>query len=247
MTILNTADAIYLGAAAVDRAYLGADVVWTPGAGNNYAAEVLADSPLAYWRLGEASGTTAADSTSNGRNGTYNGPTLGVPGAIGDGNTAASFDGTNDNVTVPSTGLDAGNVFSVEAWVKGSKSTGDRTIVSRWHGASTQRWVVGVNSATGIVTVFVRTSGYPSVSHTTDVLDGAWHHVAFVRTGTQQVLYVDKVAASMSDSGTVQAGANLAIGSKVDNSEWWAGQVDEVAVYGTALSSTRVAAHYDAR
>ena len=33
-----------------------------------YAAAVLADSPTAYWRLGEASGTTAADEV-----GTYDG------------------------------------------------------------------------------------------------------------------------------------------------------------------------------
>ena len=35
--------------------------------GTSYSQEVLADSPLAYWRLGEASGTTAADASGNNR------------------------------------------------------------------------------------------------------------------------------------------------------------------------------------
>ena len=33
--------------------------------------DVLADAPLAYWRLGESGGATAADSSGNGRVGTY--------------------------------------------------------------------------------------------------------------------------------------------------------------------------------
>ncbi len=49
----------------------------------SYSASVLADSPLAYWRLGEASGTTAADASGNGRTGSYlNTPTLGAAGAL---------------------------------------------------------------------------------------------------------------------------------------------------------------------
>jgi hypothetical protein len=40
---------------------------------------VLADSPLAYWRLGESGGSVAADSGGNGHSGTYVGnPTVGV-------------------------------------------------------------------------------------------------------------------------------------------------------------------------
>jgi hypothetical protein len=62
-----------------------------------YRAAVLAKNPVAYWRLGEATGTTALDETGNGHDGTYIGnPTFGQPGAInGDPNTAVQFNGTN--------------------------------------------------------------------------------------------------------------------------------------------------------
>src|SRR5262245_55709309 len=54
----------------------------------SYPATVLADGPVAYYRLEETSGTTgtpAADSSGNGRDGTYNfstggSPHLGLPG-----------------------------------------------------------------------------------------------------------------------------------------------------------------------
>lgn len=44
---------------------------------------VMSHAPLGYWRLGEPSGTTAADSSGNGRNGTYFGTyTLNRPSLI---------------------------------------------------------------------------------------------------------------------------------------------------------------------
>ncbi len=46
-----------------------------------YALAVLADTPAGYWRLGEAGGSIATDSSANGLNGLYeNGVVYGVPG-----------------------------------------------------------------------------------------------------------------------------------------------------------------------
>ena len=57
-----------------------------------YHSTVLADSPYVFYEFGEASGTTAIDSSVNGFNGTYvGGPTLGLAGdnASGTSDTAA--------------------------------------------------------------------------------------------------------------------------------------------------------------
>src|SRR5262245_14583756 len=66
-----------------------------------FAAEVLADGPIGFWRLGEAPGSmTAADSSGNGNNGSCSGTiTFGQPGFHG-GDTAALFAG----VTGPASG-----------------------------------------------------------------------------------------------------------------------------------------------
>ena len=65
-----------------------------------YADVVNSLNPVAYWRLGESSGTVAVDETGN-YNGTYVGsPTLGVDGLLlGDTNTAVSFDGVDQEFT----------------------------------------------------------------------------------------------------------------------------------------------------
>lgn len=50
---------------------------------SGYFDLVMSHSPRGYWRLGETSGTTAADSSGNGRNGTYTGTyTLNKPSLI---------------------------------------------------------------------------------------------------------------------------------------------------------------------
>src|SRR3990167_9688359 len=55
------------------------------GSSVEYPAYVAADGALAHWRLGESSGTTAADASGNGRTMTYTnatGYTQGQPGLI---------------------------------------------------------------------------------------------------------------------------------------------------------------------
>jgi hypothetical protein len=103
-----------------------------------YADIVKADSPYAYWRLGEASGTTAVDEMAAAHNGSYltfNADTglntpgaviLGVPGALGcDASTAFSptTDGDNNgsfatitNLSTLGSSLAFG--LSIETWIK---------------------------------------------------------------------------------------------------------------------------------
>ncbi|HEX5923488.1 MAG TPA: hypothetical protein VFY45_06625, partial [Baekduia sp.] len=70
----------------------------------SYATSVRSDTPLAYWRLGESSGTTAADDLTA-HPATYTGsPTLGGTGAlIADSNKAPTLDGVDDRADAPNT------------------------------------------------------------------------------------------------------------------------------------------------
>src|SRR5207244_3076415 len=70
---------------------------------------------LAYWRLGESSGATAADELFA-NPGTYeHGVTLGTGGGLtSDPDTAALFDGVDDDVAVPALGSSVD--FTVEGW-----------------------------------------------------------------------------------------------------------------------------------
>lgn len=89
-----------------------------------YADKIEGYNPLAYWILGEASGTTAVCQINALQNGTYNSDVAGWPPGtgIGDGNTAPFFDGSNDVIDAFSATLAAaaGNstVGTLMQWVR---------------------------------------------------------------------------------------------------------------------------------
>lgn len=91
----------------------------------NYRARVLRLRPAAYWPLDEASGATAYDRAGSGLNGTYSNVTLGQAG-IGDGRTAALYNGSTSFTNLYSAGLSAlmGNEGSLGLWLKLSNVSG---------------------------------------------------------------------------------------------------------------------------
>ena len=227
----------------------------------SYPAEVLADAPRGYWRLGETSGTTAADLSGNNLPGTYqNGTILGVPGAIPDGNPAARFDGLDDRVNMadPASGaLDFGTGdFTVEAWVR-TGANGEQIIASKQIGtAGVPYWQVTVTDDFGHAgsvraklydgTVTRQVYGPP-----VHVDDGAWHHLAVVFARASGItIYVDKIFVSQTAgamAGDVSNTANFLVGGRTISSyPSWSGDIDEAAVYPSALTQARLAAHYDA-
>lgn len=72
------------------------------GAHGTYADKVLSHGPSAYWPLWEAGGVIAACLVNAAQDGTYSSDVSGWPvgAGIGDGNTAPTFDGTNDFVDI---------------------------------------------------------------------------------------------------------------------------------------------------
>ena len=75
----------------------------------------LVPPPVAEWKLDETSGTTAEDSIDS-FDGIYNNVVLGLPGATPDTGYAASFNGTNANLSIPPLNLNS-NILTITAWV----------------------------------------------------------------------------------------------------------------------------------
>jgi hypothetical protein len=92
----------------------------------SYREVVLAARPVAYWRLGEKSGTTAHDASGHQHDGRYvNRPRLGLPGAIsGDRDTSIGLDGAEARsyVEIASSRdfsvATSGKGLSVEVWLR---------------------------------------------------------------------------------------------------------------------------------
>ncbi len=218
---------------------------------SSYRAEVLADSPRAYWRLGEVSGGVAVDETVNANTGSYvNGAVLGQAGAlVGDANTAVRFDGVNDYLSVPdSASLDVNSAVTVEAWVKRAKTGWQVVIGKPGNGQSKfENYALWFDPANLLIAYFGNGSTYARVQSAGPV-DTAWHHVAATYAGGTARLYIDGVesASSISTITLTPNAAALNVARDSGNAYIFGGSLDEIAVYGTALSRARISAHYTA-
>lgn len=226
---------------------------------NTYHATVLSDDPTAYWRFGEESGaTTAVDETGNGWDGTYNGdPSFGQDGALSfkDDDGAVYMDGAGDAVDLgdvidPQTGS-----FTVESWIKvDDVSVEGQRIQVKEDGTNGWAISVGDSGQSGAIRFFIRDSAtFTSLDTATGVIsNGVWHHIVGVydaSAGTRKI-YVDAVeeASATDDTGGFSsntAGYGLAARVEGGVQNELAGVGDEFAVYESALSATRIQAHYD--
>src|SRR5882672_1666536 len=84
---------------------------------SGYAANVVYDSPLGYWRLGEAAGTRAFDQSGSGNLGTASGGVSpGQSGALAnDADMSTNFDGTSGFITTGPVGSLSN--WTLEAWI----------------------------------------------------------------------------------------------------------------------------------
>lgn len=214
----------------------------------SYASTVLADGAIGYWRLGEPSGTNAADAASI-QAGTYSatGITLaqtGIAGAGGD--TAALFtSASSGKVSIP---VVAGNTttdtLSVEAWVKRTSSANYLTIFSS--SPTTGGFAFRIDQTTNLLNLGCPSLGAiaPSTVALTDTT--AFHHVAFTKAGSAVHLYLDGTDVTGAVTNRTLATATAyAIGFSLgDTTFYFDGTIDEVALYPTALAAATIANHH---
>jgi hypothetical protein len=232
-----------------------------PASGGTYRATTMAISGLVgYWRLGEASGTVAAEER-GAHPGTYlNTPTLGVTGALtADANTAVTFTGPqSERVTVPdAAALDLGDTFSFSAWVKISALFAEddpRFVIPRYL-LSKGPAAYGVRLETGNQLGLVA-ANRSVIAISTVALDTNWHHVAVTKSGASVHLYVDGVdrTGTVTNATLTNTTTHLTIGADdhggeggVNDTDHFTGTIDEVALFNRALTPAEVANQYGAR
>jgi hypothetical protein len=235
-------------------------------AGTTYRGTVLNDSPLAYWRVGESAGTLAYDEITGTPPGQYVLPfTLGQSGAIhGDPNTAVLLGGddascvnTSNTASLSFSGTSA---ISIEMWlepvqqldsntrhafiqetVDGNGKEGYGLFVSSG-GLTFQRHVSGNPTSINVNPPPLPLDMFTYVVATYDGTDGGSSPGAlhlYVNGGVA----APSVTAAGGWTSPITSGAYVGcLGSPVG----FHGVIDEVAVYGKALTPTQVLAHYNA-
>ena len=238
--------------------------VLSPPAG--YAGAVLASSPIAFWRLGETSGTKAGD-YAGGHDGVYNNVTLGQLGSSAfDPDTAAGFSGTQDSYVgsisgaADGTGINfSGHVnFSIELFAKGSSTQiEEATLIAKGAGNSgtvaAEQFAIDVS--TGKYRFFTRDSGDAFIQALAAVgPDGSWQHIVGVYDDSngEMIIYVN---GEVSGSGTTRASGlrpsevDVTIGSKhLGNAPahdgQFVGDIDDLAIYDKVLTAEEIHDHY---
>jgi hypothetical protein len=233
---------------------------------SGYTAAVMGDTPLAYYRLDETSGTTAYDFVGN-NNGAYSNASLGQPGYSPiDTDTAVAFSGDNSYVGgISGTAINfqgTGASFTLEAWVNGPEGLTDETsIIAKGTGSdgTTANEQFALDIAGGHYRLLTR--GNNNVAYEADAAvgpNGTWQHVVGVYDQTSgsptMSIYVNGELSGTGGgrgAGLRASSSQISIGSKRLGNDpkyngTFNGLVDEVAIYSHPLSDTTVQAHYGA-
>ena len=240
--------------------------------GSDYPSAVLNSGPQSYWRLDEASGSTAASSVTANEgadNATYvntwqsgvGSPLAGEPSSVG----AVGFDGTNAYVQVPASLGDDGAVTSVSLWFDTDGSTNQALMsqsadpITDSSSSNPYTPIMYIGSDGKLRAGFAGT-GTP-LSSASAVNNDAWHNAVLTSTGSQETLYIDGVQAA-STSATVTPfvepytylGAGFLGGSYPDESNagktpaatYFAGALSDTAVWDRPLTGSEVSTMYAA-
>jgi len=219
-----------------------------------YAQAVLADGPVAYWRLGESSVPVAYDSSGSDYHGTYLGScTLGVAGLQnGDADSAVEFNGSDAIVQVPDVlDFESATAFSVEAWVMLDSfppPSAEAGIVGKRHqGGIENGWALRVEDDGDLLfTVWHDDIECFAKSTWTVPLSVAVHLAAVFDDGTVGI-YIDGVQTGVANGGAAPMDTSEGVVLGFDPSDGFLdGVLDEVAVYDKALSIQQLQAHITA-
>ena len=159
-----------------------------------------------------------------------------------------SFDGTDDYVVLDnSSSFSFDGDLSVSVWVKADDFDNNVAAVVDMHdgdnGYSIAKKTV-VNQLS-----FVVGDGSDKVEVTTGTLStGVWYHIVGTNDGTDSKIYVNGNLANSVAQGPVDASSrDLYIGKNFSGNEtsFWDGNIDEVAVWNDSLSASEVAEIYN--
>lgn len=220
-----------------------------------YSSKVLALSPIAYWPLNDPEGASSANSLVGAiPDGVLVGdPTFGVTG-IGDGNSAASFDGTGDNINIYSAAL-----ASAFSGAEGSLSIWIKTTTAVWTDGSVRHMATFQVDADNQV-YFSKASnntirGYYEAGSVVDQtavnsqLDDVWQHLCLTWSAANDraITYLGGIAqGTRTTLGTFAGslGANttaIAALNSPSSSQLWIGELAHVALFNKELTSIDVA------
>jgi hypothetical protein len=211
----------------------------TDSTSSSFILNVSSPNPVAAYSFNEGSGTTVADASGNGNNGTLSGTAWSAAGKYGN---ALSFSGTSARVTIADApSLRLTNAMTLEAWVKPS------TVTAAWrdviYKGNDNYYLEGTTGNSGRPAVGGTFNGADANLYGTAALSvNIWTHLAGSYDGTTLRLYVNGVQVStVNQAGLLQTSNNpLQIGGDSIFGQTFQGLIDEVRVYNRVLTASEI-------
>ena len=224
----------------------------TSGDPAEYTNTVLDDGASLYYPLGSSAEDWAGSNAP-----TFgSGVSAGSPSGVVESPTGYSqFSGNSDGRVSSTRTVPVNSEFSAELWFRTTTNRGGKLIgygdASSGTSGSYDRHVYMRND--GRLVFGVYPNSVKTVTSSQSYRDGNWHHVVASQSAAGMKLYVDGVLVG-SDSSVTTAqgysgywrvgGDNLSGWPDRPTSDWFNGQIDEVAVYSDALTPAQVSTHY---
>ncbi|MCX6783544.1 MAG: hypothetical protein NT141_00510 [candidate division WWE3 bacterium] len=197
------------------------------------------NTPVAYWKMDEAGGSTVYNSSGSSYTGTATGTTV----TTGVNGNARSLNGGTDIITVPvsDANLDLGsntNSLTVEAWINPT----NLLVTNNVYVVHTGWYILGMKTdGVGDVRFYDNNTGSGAYT-TTALTTGSWHHVVGVKNGTSFAIYFDGVLQPIVLQGTWSSSGNLNQTIYIGGSSaaHMIGGIDEVKIYNYARNQAQI-------
>jgi glucose/arabinose dehydrogenase/PKD repeat protein len=194
---------------------------------------------VAAYSFDAGSGSTLADASGTGNNGTISGATWSTQGHT---SGALSFDGVNDLVTIPdANSLDLTTGMTLEAWARPAAVTTWRTVLLKEQpGQLVYALYANNNGNRPTANIFI--GGDRELRGPSRLTANTWTHLAATYDGATFRFFVNGAqAATMAITGSIATSASpLRIGGNTVWTEWFSGLIDDVRVYNRALTQTQI-------
>ncbi|ROS78682.1 LamG-like jellyroll fold domain-containing protein [Cellulomonas sp. PhB143] len=232
----------------------------------SYAASVLGDGASLYWRYDDAAGRYGTDSSPSNHEPNYMKAVTyraGSNSALNDPGSSMAFDGATayaySDALAP-----APSTYTVETWFKTTSTRGGK-IIGYGNGVPNTLGTAGTQLSgnydrhvymtdDGKLVFGAYTGSTVTVSSGKSYNDGQWHAVVASQGASGMTLYVDGVRVGRNSNASAQTysgswrvgGDNISGWPSQPSSNFFAGEIDETAVYPTVLPAATVRSHFDA-
>ncbi len=216
-------------------------------------ADMILDmEPYAFYPMDETTGTTIADASGAGRDGTVTGGITLAQNSFSTDTSAILFDGVNGYIDLPDGYDNMSNGFTVEAWVNYNAFNASSRIFEVASGNSGPGAMHLVNNSTTAVPRFVAqnsagSSAVGDLTSSSNYVAGTWQHIAVrIAPDGTYTIWVNGINTG-TDAGALPPSVLRTINylgrSSYPSDGYYSGYMSHVATYDHALSDEDIEKH----